>query len=423
MDALRGLAALMVLTGHARWLLAMSVDTYSARNGFGADPNSAFMLVLSFFRFHHEAVIVFFVVSGFAIHFRNARSIAEGSGNGRIALCAFARRRLRRLWPPLLAALIVTAIFDGLGNVINADYYEGIASAGFMPGQARSEVVGQSDGLVYSAESLIGGVLFATGTVTPAFGTNGALWSLSYEALYYVAYPLFLYLTWRFGHFSTFALSAALSAAAAVWTQHGGPAWLQPALDPLMLWVAWTAGAMLAMRWWSTSAFLRPGRATAVGLMAGLVAVACSLTPGPTVANVAGIAPPGIVRDWVWGLATWLLTYGLLFKGYPRLITPALHRSVSLFARVGRFSYTLYVVQLPVLFFLSALWLRGHDSLPPSPWLAIIGSALVIVTSMFLAKLVEYPFMPAARPASQLAREPIQASMPSHEPTRWSDSI
>lgn len=97
MDALRGLAAAVVVAGHARWLLSMSYESYSSRYGLSLDLSTALFLALSLFQFHHEAVVVFFVVSGFAIHFREARLMSAGKGTGRLDLGRFAGRRLRRL--------------------------------------------------------------------------------------------------------------------------------------------------------------------------------------------------------------------------------------------------------------------------------------------------------------------------------------
>jgi len=397
MDALRGLAAAMVVAGHARWLPSMSYATYSSRYGLDLDLSTALFLALSVFQFQHEAVVVFFVVSGFAIHFREARLMAEGKGTGRLDLARFAGRRLRRLWPPLLAALALTALLDSVGRLVNPAFYRGVTAAAFSPGMPTTEAGAASDGLVYSAWSLVGGAVFLTETVAPPFGTNGALWSLSYEALYYLAYPLFLLLAWRLSHRTAFALSLAVSVFAAIGLKQGGPDWLDNLATPVTLWVAWTSGALLADRWWRRAAGPSPSLATGAGLAVGLVAASLSLAPRIASALAVGLVPAGTFRDWIWGVATWLVAYGLLFSGHPRVFGPVVDRLVALFARVGRFSYTLYVIQLPILFLISALWLRSRSELPASPWLAVGGFAVVVAVSMVLAHVVEYPFVPIRR--------------------------
>lgn len=290
---------------------------------------------------------------------------------------------------------------------MNPAFYRGVTAAAFSPGMPTTEAGAASDGLVYSASALVGGALFLTETVVPPFGTNGALWSLSYEALYYLAYPLFLLLAWRLSHRTAFALSLAASVAAAIGLEQGGPDWLDNLATPVTLWVAWTSGALLADRWWRRAGGPSPSLAMGGGLAVGLVAVALSLAPGTATTFALGLVPGGTLRDWVWGVATWLVAYGLLFSGYPRAVGPVVDRLVALFARVGRFSYTLYVIQLPILFLISALWLRSRSELPASPWLAVGGFALVVAVSMVLAHVVEYPFVPMRR-----AQEAHPSSLP-----------
>ena len=78
LDGFRGLAAFYVMVGHARWLLW---EGYS--QGFQKHPesytaiNKALMYFFSLFKYGHEAVLFFFVLSGFVIHLRYAKRIAE----------------------------------------------------------------------------------------------------------------------------------------------------------------------------------------------------------------------------------------------------------------------------------------------------------------------------------------------------------
>lgn len=98
LDGLRGLAAFYVMVGHARWLLW---EGYS--EGFQKHPasystlNKALMYFLSLFRYGHEAVLFFFVLSGFVIHLRYARRMAEQGMAAKFDWAAFVWRRARRL--------------------------------------------------------------------------------------------------------------------------------------------------------------------------------------------------------------------------------------------------------------------------------------------------------------------------------------
>ena len=97
LDALRGLLALYVLAGHARWLL------WEGASAFASHARSWWALATAYgtagLRFGHEAVMVFFVLSGFFIHLKAAESLAEGRVPG-LSAGAFCARRAQRLLPP-----------------------------------------------------------------------------------------------------------------------------------------------------------------------------------------------------------------------------------------------------------------------------------------------------------------------------------
>ena len=80
LDALRGLLAVYVLAGHARWLL------WTGHREWLASAPAAWELPLGYssamLRYGHEAVMVFFVLSGFFIHLRAAEQFA-GRRRGR----------------------------------------------------------------------------------------------------------------------------------------------------------------------------------------------------------------------------------------------------------------------------------------------------------------------------------------------------
>ena len=113
LDGLRGIAALIVLVGHARLLLW---EGYTA--GFKTHPETystidkAFMWALSPFRYGHEMVVLFFILSGFVIHLR----FANQANRVPMLLKTFWYKRLKRLYPPLLFAFLLTFILDSIGK-------------------------------------------------------------------------------------------------------------------------------------------------------------------------------------------------------------------------------------------------------------------------------------------------------------------
>ena len=114
------------------------------------------------FRFGQEAVIVFFRLSGFVIYINEAWRENDRRG--------YYRRRLIRLYPPLICAILLSALI-AIDN-----------------GNAES---------VFHLRSLFGTLFMLQdisalkpGVIIDPYLNNAPLWSLSYEALFYIAFPL-----------------------------------------------------------------------------------------------------------------------------------------------------------------------------------------------------------------------------------------
>ena len=113
LDGLRGLAALEVMVGHARWLLWEGYSTGYLKH---PDTYSIFGKVLvyffSAFRYGHQAVMFFFVLSGFVIHLRYAQKIQTDGLDAKFDFWRFIKRRAKRLYPPLILAMVITLLCD-----------------------------------------------------------------------------------------------------------------------------------------------------------------------------------------------------------------------------------------------------------------------------------------------------------------------
>src|SRR5688572_27624552 len=102
-DLLRGIAAIIVVIGHLR---ALIFEEFSEIKG---NMLSSFFYFIT--GFGHQAVIVFFVLSGFFI----IRSIHESVDRGKWKVKEYAINRMTRLWIVLLPALLLTLLWDRLG--------------------------------------------------------------------------------------------------------------------------------------------------------------------------------------------------------------------------------------------------------------------------------------------------------------------
>jgi peptidoglycan/LPS O-acetylase OafA/YrhL len=373
LDSIRGLAALYVVVYHARLFLMLG-ETSGALQGIQASTTHLLGVVSLITKHGHAAVLVFFLISGYAIHYRQANLIASGKQHV-TDWKHYAWNRARRLYPPLLMALSLTFLLDTVGQHVNPSFY-----SGSVPAEVQV-VLPQPT----SWESLIGTLLFVQGIGTPLFGTDGALWSLAYEGCFYAAYPLVLLLNRRLGPLPCLAAFAMVGVGAALLMVGGLNAGILPVLA---LWPAWVAGVFIAdMRagririsrgWWRAAA-LTPLAFAAIALLHYL--------SGPSVAIV------GILTDWIWVVAIFGPLALLVAATHPARRRNWLNRLLQPLHGLGAMSYSLYVIHMPVLALFSAVWLAGRAGLPSTPWLALAGIAVAAVAARFVYMIAERPLI------------------------------
>jgi peptidoglycan/LPS O-acetylase OafA/YrhL len=177
MNGMRALAAFEVLVGHVRDLLFVDF-----RSGMSW-PLQMFYLATGF---GYQAVIVFFVLSGFWI----GHLVITRDDTSRWSWSWYAFDRLTRLWVVLLPALLAGAVLDLLGRYgLKAPIYLGIQGAH----STISDIAASLTPL-----TLLGNILFLQTLWVSPFGSNGPLWSLANEFWYYVWFPIiFLFVKHR----------------------------------------------------------------------------------------------------------------------------------------------------------------------------------------------------------------------------------
>lgn len=97
LDALRFIAAFMVLLSHSRNTFFLAFGDLPAEQ-----QNVVTMAFTMFCRMGHEAVVIFFVLSGFLVGGRGWERIKDGT----MSVGSYAIDRFARITPPLLAAII-----------------------------------------------------------------------------------------------------------------------------------------------------------------------------------------------------------------------------------------------------------------------------------------------------------------------------
>lgn len=171
-----------------RWFSAGMVVLTHARDSLITDYEGGSLLLKAFYfvtGFGHEAVMIFFVVSGYLVGGGLWLRCLKGTSLSR-ALPEYFIHRFSRIYIVLIPALLLTAIFDGLGRSLpSADdiYVEaGWSHTLLFSSAARSNLV-----------NFLSTFANLQNWMYPPFGTNIPLWSLSYEWFYYVTFPLFLF--------------------------------------------------------------------------------------------------------------------------------------------------------------------------------------------------------------------------------------
>lgn len=340
-DILRGMAALSVLVFHAREYLWVGLTTMIRAPSFHWARPDVIMAAASFpFRFGHWGVALFFVISGYCIH--QSGTALAGRSESRLPVWAFYRKRIRRIGPVLAAVLVLTLLLDSL-------------SAWLAPG---NEKFGE-----LSVGTFVGNLLGVQIAIVPAYGSNGSLWSLGVEMQLYAVYPLFFLVLQRFGVWLVVAVTGAVSVTACL--IFGAP--IQDSFAGYYF--CWAAGVLVAEHISARCHF--PTRVFLVATpVLILLAVAGDfhliMLSRPMTSNVLAIP--------------FALTV-LLAAKHPEFFSK--WRPIAqLFAWLGLFSYSLYMIHEPLLTLLQSWLFRGVQS--DQFWPVLPGILLCIVAGWLL---------------------------------------
>ena len=328
----RGLAALAVAAAHLRALFYPGMRTIP-------DPTLWFKGFAFFTGFGHQAVLLFFIVSGWLV----GGSLLD-KWRQPDAIAHYAVDRITRLWTVMIPLFALTLLLA------------------FLNGQLGGGGIDYSPSNNFSAAAFIGNLLGLQDILVSTFGDNFALWSLSNETWYYVLFPLLIVLFTTQSLVTRTACALTITAIAFFVSS--------TLLLFFALWLLGAAGSRVA---------IHCGRV--VRLSIALVLLSAS-----AYCRIKGytddLSAASFGYDLMLGILFLVLLCSLQDAGAPsRWLTVKLDRAGRFFAE---FSFTLYVIHIPLIYTFNhwskKLW--GTDQLSPANsmhfiyYLVMLGSIL-----------------------------------------------
>lgn len=344
------MAAIYVVIHHCRWLLT---ENYSFRTLKTFNLENITTKLLIPFRFGHEAVIFFFVLSGYVIHYSTTKYRNSFNFTG------YFKKRVNRIFPPLLFALIITFLLDYFGKDILklSTYVEGSKYFGL--------VVDNLNWQTFLANFIS---LQELNLNINHFGSNVALWSLSYEWWFYLMYPLFYKIHLK-SKYIAIAIQITLFIIFAILIKEPIP--IFTAIFSKM--IIWWFGVLLAELYINSSSLIQY-----LGFLVLCIPIA-----------ILFFYNNRIFGDLLWGIGfVGLISYLLSLKENSKIII-LLNKLKS----SGSYSFTLYLTHVPIIFlFHSILIYYNNGKLPNSYIYVFVAAAICIffakIVSQYIEKLV-----------------------------------
>jgi peptidoglycan/LPS O-acetylase OafA/YrhL len=318
LDIIRALSAMAVMFSH--WRGFYFVDYKQIAPAMSTIP---IKLIYVLTGFGHQAVMVFFVLSGLFISSSVLRSLEKSTWSWR----NYAIDRAVRLYVVLLPGLLLGALCDLVG--IHFFNQTGIYSA---PLAQFGDV---SPAQQLNMSSFVGSLLFLQTRFTTVLGSNGPLWSLFNEFWYYVLFPVLIAVVLSARRRSIMIVVYVGVAICAAWILGGA----------LSGFIVWLAGGCVAL----TSRYLRfpPSHSWLPGLYTLCAGALTGICLSAARAN----------RGWFGSDLAVGLSFALLTHGIVQLHVPLGAIGLRLAKTFAGFSYSLYVLHFPLLLLIRARWM------------------------------------------------------------------
>jgi peptidoglycan/LPS O-acetylase OafA/YrhL len=339
LDLVRFGAALLVLFGHSRGLYFESISK-------APDAGVATRLFYLATGLQHEGVVLFFVVSGFLVGGSAWRKFEKGEFKARLYLI----NRFSRIYLVLIPALVFAVLIDRLGANLFAEtrFY---AMRPLFPS-------GVSDG--WTLDQIPCHLAALQGVFCAPIGADPPLWSLGWEWLFYLISPVLFAIC-----LVPLRLSLRIVALICFWASIITVIGLGEGLFWFMTWLMGMAASLLVLR--------RP--VPIAPAIAGLALCATSLVVSRAVIVSATLTDLGIGAGLAVALSCPIIANGDVLSRFA--------------AKGASFSYSLYLIHLPLGVFVGGLLERlGLPSvlMQPGP-LALAAFALTVASAITGAML------------------------------------
>lgn len=360
----RWFSAFVVLAAHARALSFVGFDQLHA--GLSKKLLTPFYMVSALYA---EAVIVFFVLSGFLV---GGRAL-ERAMAGRFSTRDYTIDRATRIYCVLIPALLLTLLLDTIGS--NWFHQPGLYDGTSHLVSTRFPSFDGSRGF----DTLACNLLAMQPHRCPVFGSNVPLWSLSYEIWFYVcAGAICTFVSHR-------SIVAAVLSVLAIVAMVLALGWSAPVYGCF-----WLAGAMVYL------ISRKPPRVSRLFVIA---------------ANLSAIVGIPLFNRYLGGfeLAGWKYTGSMfataaLFAGllylHANAKLPSSERLRSINLAFSDFSYSLYIIHFPIVMLTLSVLIVGSGGLvgarsgflPTSPWVAgayLFALLVAVLSSWVFSKIFE----------------------------------
>ena len=364
LDTLRGFSALMVFVGHSRWLLWEGyAEGYVKHPELYNGIEKGVVYFLSLFRFGHESVIFFFVLSGFVIHLRYSKKLSFTKQPVSFDYKDYFYRRFHRIYPPFIFALVLTYGIDKLGIYNEFSIYSNRTNNISINTNIHSN---------HGFLNLMGNLFFIETEYIRDWGTNSPLWSLKFEWWFYVIYPFIFFLS-RKNVWYPLVLILSLIGVLSLFSNIQIYFFIR-----LFEYLAiWWFGAIIADVY--TKRFQLDFFYLSFLSLFIFIAIFCE-----------SYIPTILLKDLLWGLGFSGIVSFLFFLQEKKISLTVLNK----FKILGDFSYTLYICHFPILVFLSGfLMFQNNNYLPKTPFYALLIIPFVLAISYLLYQYIEKPYV------------------------------